>query len=151
MTYVNPAAERLFGGSSAELLGHKMHDMIHYQHPDGKPFPADECAGLQVLQKGTVLSDYENIFIRKDGTFFPVVYSSSPIKSDAGIVGLVLVFRDVTPQNQAKEALQRSETWLQGLIATTQDAVVSIDHVKDGSFYSIRRRRKFLVMRETRS
>jgi two-component system, LuxR family, sensor kinase FixL len=127
VTYVNPAAERLFGWSSAELLGHKMHDMIHYQHPDGKPFPADECAGLQVLQKGTVLSDYEDVFIRKDGTFFPVVYSSSPIKSDAGIVGLVLVFRDVTPQNQAKEALQRSETWLQGLIATTQDAVVSID------------------------
>ena len=127
VTYMNPAAERLFGWSSAELLGRKMHDMIHYQHPDGKPFPADKCAGLQVLQKGTVLSNYEDVFIRKDGRFFPVVYSSSPIKSGGGIVGLVVVFRDVTPQNQAKEALQRSETWLQGLIATTQDAVVSID------------------------
>jgi two-component system sensor kinase FixL len=127
VTYMNPAAERLFGWSSAELLGRKMHDMIHYQHPDGKPFPADECAGLQVLQKGTVLSNYEDVFIRKDGTFFPVVYSSSPLISDAGIVGLVVVFRDVTLQNQAKEALQRSESWLHGLIATTQDAVVSID------------------------
>src|SRR3990172_1153003 len=35
VTYINPAAERLFGWSSAELLGRKMHDMIHYQHPDG--------------------------------------------------------------------------------------------------------------------
>src|SRR6266496_2830684 len=126
-TYINPAAERLFGWSSAELLGRKMHDVIHYRHPDGMPFPADECAGLQVLQKGTVLSNYEDVFIRKDGTFFPVVYSSSPLRSDAGIVGLVVVFRDVTLQNQAKEALQRSESWLHGLIATTQDAVVSID------------------------
>jgi PAS domain-containing protein len=67
----------------------------------------------------------EDVFIRKDGFFRCLC--SSPIKSDAGVVGLVLVFRDVTPQNQAKEALQRSETWLQGLIATTQDAVVSID------------------------
>mgnify|MGYP006196076133 CR=1 FL=1 len=30
------------------------------------------------MQKGTALSDHEDVFIRKDGTFFPVVYSSSP-------------------------------------------------------------------------
>ena len=108
VTYINPAAERLFGWSSAELLGRKMHDVTHYQHPDGTPFPADECAGLQVLQKGTVLSDYEEVFIRKDGTFFPVVYSSSPIKSGGGIVGLVVVFRDMTAQKQAEEALHGS-------------------------------------------
>ena len=120
VTYVNPAAERLFGWSSAELLGRKMHDIIHYQHPDGRPFPADECAGLQVLQSGTVLSDYEDVFIRKDGTFFPVAYSSSPIKSNGGIVGLVLVFRDMTAQKQAEEALHRSREELRALAARLQ-------------------------------
>ena len=120
VTYINPAAERLFGWSSAELLGRKMHDVTHYQHPDGTPFPADECAGLQVLQKGTVLSDYEEVFIRKDGTFFPVVYSSSPIKSGGGIVGLVVVFRDMTAQKQAEEALYRSREELRALAARLQ-------------------------------
>jgi two-component system sensor kinase FixL len=127
VTYINPAAERLFGWSAAGLLGVKMHDMTHYQHPDGRPFPADECAGLQVLQKGTVLSDHEDVFIRKDGTFFPVVYSSSPITSDDGIVGLVVVFRDITLQKQAEVEIRRSAEWLRNLIDTTQDAVVSID------------------------
>jgi two-component system sensor histidine kinase UhpB len=120
VTYVNPAAERLFGWSSAELLGRKMHDVTHYQYPDGKPFPADECAGLQVLQKGVVLSDHEDVFIRKDGTFFPVVYSSSPITSDGGIVGLVVVFRDMTAQKQTEEALRISREDLRALAVRLQ-------------------------------
>jgi len=108
VTYINPAAERLIGWSSAELIGRKLHDVTHYQHPDGRPFPADECAGLQVLQNGTVLSNHQDVLIRKDGTFFPVVCSSSPITSDGGIVGLVVIFRDMTAQKQAEEALHRS-------------------------------------------
>jgi len=123
VTYINPAAERLFGWSSDELQGRKMHDMIHYQHPDGTPFPADECAELQVLQTGTVLSDSEEVFIRKDGTFFPVASSSSPIKSGGGIVGLVVVCRrDVTAQKQAEEALYKSQAELRALAARLQAA-----------------------------
>jgi two-component system sensor kinase FixL len=127
VTYINPAAEQLFGWSSAELMGRRMHDMTHYQHPDGTPFPADECPGLQVLHKGVALADHEDVFIRKDGTFFRVVYSSSPITLEGAIAGLVVVFRDVTAQKQAEEAVQRSASWLSSLIATTQDAVLSID------------------------
>jgi len=123
VTYINPAAERLFGWSSAELLGRKMHDMIHYQHPDGTPFPAAECAGLQVLQTGTALSDSEEVFIRKDRTFFPVACSSSPIKSGGGIVGLVVVCRrEITAQKQAEEALYKSRAELRALAARLQAA-----------------------------
>jgi PAS domain S-box-containing protein len=121
-TYINPAAERLFGWSSEELLGRRMHDMTHYQHPDGSPFPADECAGLQVLRKGMVLSDHEDVFIRKDGTFFPVVYSSSPIAPDGDIIGLVVVFRDMTAQKEAEEALFKSREELRSLAARLQAA-----------------------------
>ena len=120
VTYINPAAERLFGWSSAELIGRKLHDVTHYQHPDGTPFPADECAGLQVLQNGTVLSDHEDVFIRKDGTFFPVVYSFSPIASDGEIIGLVVVFRDMTAQKRVEEALTKSREELRALAARLQ-------------------------------
>jgi PAS domain S-box-containing protein len=123
VTYVNPAAERLFGWSSAELLGRKMHDVVHYRHPDGRPFPAEGCAGLQVLQKGTVLTNYEDVFIRKDGTFFPVVYSSSPIKSAGNIIGLVVVFRDVTARRRAESALQQAQAALKVHAAELEHAV----------------------------
>jgi PAS domain S-box-containing protein len=127
VTYINPTAERLFGWSSAELLGRKMHDVTHYRHADGTLFPADDCPGLQVLHKGVALADHEDVFVRKDGTSFRVVYSSSPIRLEGAVAGLVVVFRDVTVQKQAEETVQRSASWLRSLIATTQDAVLSID------------------------
>jgi PAS domain S-box-containing protein len=52
VTSVNPAGEAILGWTKDELLGKKMHDVTHYKHPDGTPFPASECPGLQVVQKG---------------------------------------------------------------------------------------------------
>ncbi len=109
VTSVNEAAEKLFGYTCAELLGRKMHDVTHYKHQDGKPFPAEECEGLQVLRKGKSLTNHEDVFIRKDGSFFDVVYSSSPILAGSKIIGLVVVFRDVSEKKRAQEALQQSE------------------------------------------
>jgi PAS domain S-box-containing protein len=109
VTYVNPAAEALFGWSQADLLGRKMHDVTHHHHPDGRPFPAAECAGLRVLQEGVVLKEHEDAFIRKDGTFFPVVFSASPLTSGEKTIGIVVGFRDDTQHKQAKQALRASE------------------------------------------
>jgi PAS domain S-box-containing protein len=115
VTFVNPAAERLFGWTREELLGRRMHDVTHYAHPDGSPFPAEECAGLRVLRDGAVLTDHQDVFIRKDGSFFPVTYSASPLREGGRIVGLVVVFRDVT---QAMRALAEREE----LLAVTEHA-----------------------------
>ncbi|HVO91394.1 MAG TPA: PAS domain S-box protein [Terriglobales bacterium] len=123
VTYMNPAAERLFGWSSAELLGRKMHDLTHYRHPDGSYFPADECPALQVLQKETVLSNHEDVFVHKDGTLFDVIYSSAPIRSDDGaVIGLVLVFRDVTARKETEKTLRTSRRELRALAARLQAA-----------------------------
>lgn len=121
VTYVNPTAEALFGWTSAELLGRKMHDLTHYKHPDGSPFPAEECAGLRVLREGTTLRDHEDVFIRKDGSFFPVVYSSAPLKAEGRAVGLVVVFRDISERQRADEAQAR----LAAIVESSDDAIVS--------------------------
>ncbi|HKT35560.1 MAG TPA: PAS domain S-box protein [Nitrospira sp.] len=103
---MNPAAEALFGWTKDELVGRKMHDVTHYKHPDGRPFPAQDCAELQVLHTGVSVLNREDVFIRKDGRSFAVVYSCSPIWSGEDITGLVVLFHDVTEKKHAEDALR---------------------------------------------
>jgi PAS domain S-box-containing protein len=132
VNFMNPAAERLFGWTLDELRGRKMHDVIHYKHRDGTPFPAEDCAGLIVLREGKELTDHEDVFIRKDGRFFDVSYSSSPLREGDEIIGLVVVFRDVTERKQAEAALRESEARYR---ETFDNAAVGIAHVGlDGSW-----------------
>jgi PAS domain S-box-containing protein len=107
VTFINPAAEKLFGWTLAELRGRKMHDVTHYKHRDGTPFPAEDCPGLEVLRKGKTLTGHEDVFVRRDGTFFDVVYSSSPIREDGVITGLVVAFSDITDQIFARQERER--------------------------------------------
>ena len=121
VTFVNPSAAAMFGWTAEELLGKKMHDVIHYKHPDGTPYPADECSGLQVLRKGIALREHEDVFVRKDGTFFPVVLSSSPLKIDEQIIGVVVGFRDDTKRREAEVALQLRSA----IVDSSDDAIIS--------------------------
>jgi light-regulated signal transduction histidine kinase (bacteriophytochrome) len=59
-----------------------------------------------VLQKGTSLINHQDVFVRKDGTCFDVAYSAMPIRAGEEIAGLVVVFRDVTEEKKAEQALR---------------------------------------------
>ena len=110
LTFMNPAAEAMLGWTFDELKGRRMHDMTHHHYPDGRPFPVEECAGFQVVRNGQTLRDYDDVFIRKDGTFLAVSYSSSPLRSDGEIVGLVVVFCDASARRLTEEALKANES-----------------------------------------
>jgi PAS domain S-box-containing protein len=128
VTYVNPAAEAMFGWTNTELLGKKMHDVTHYKHPDGTSFPASDCPGLQVLQRGTELREHEDMFIRKDGSFFPVVFSASPLKKEGQTVGIVVGFRDDTLHREAERAVRESEERFR-LVANTAPVLIWISGI----------------------
>ncbi|MBI5546490.1 MAG: PAS domain S-box protein [Deltaproteobacteria bacterium] len=116
VTSMNPAAEELFGWTFAELRGRKMHDVTHHHYPDGRLFPSSECAGFQVLTHGRPLKNHEDLFIRKDGTFFDVTYSTAPLRDAGGaITGLVVVFGDIGERKRAEEDVKRSREGLKQL------------------------------------
>jgi PAS domain S-box-containing protein len=123
LTTMNPAAEKLFGWKREELVGRKMHEMTHYKHRDGSPFPAHECAGLQVLLNGIALTNHEDTFVRKDGTFFDVMYSASPLVRGGEKEGLIVVFRDITEQKEAAAKLEVSQEALRQLTVSLEEKV----------------------------
>lgn len=100
---MNPAAEALLGWRFAELSGRDMHEMTHHHHRDGTAFPVRESPLSRVVESGEPLTGQEDEFIRKDGSFLPVVYSAAPVREGDEIVGLVVIFRDATEKKRAEE------------------------------------------------
>jgi PAS domain S-box-containing protein len=109
---INPAACQILGYRADELIGKVMHEATHYKHLDGSSFPKKDCAGFKVISDGeTVIMDCD-YFIRKDGSFIPVSYASSPIYQDSKISGAVVVFQDISSRLQQDAALRKAEQHL---------------------------------------
>jgi len=123
VTFMNLSAERQLGWRLDEVIGRNMHSLVHHTHADGTPFPAEDCAGLQVLRDGKMLVEYEDSFIRKDGTFFDVVYSSAALRSGDEITGVVVVFRDITERKRAEEEIR----FQAHLLDAVEQAVIATD------------------------
>ena len=108
--YANPAAVLTLGfDSEDELVGHPSHATIHYARPDGSPFPESECPLLRPRATGHAVRVDEDWFIRRDGAFVPVAYSSAPV-SVAGQRGAVVVFRDISEQRRAEADRRQAES-----------------------------------------
>jgi PAS domain S-box-containing protein len=107
--FANPAAVTLLGYRGPdELIGRMSHETIHYKHPDGTPFPVEECPLLRPRTTGEVVRVDEDWFVRKDGGMFPVSYSSAPVMTGTGRAAVV-VFRDITERRRVEEALRQQE------------------------------------------
>ena len=108
IAYTNPAAESLLGWSGEDLVGRSMHETAHYQHADGTMFPVEECPIYQMLHAGSSSKEHEDLFIRKDGTFFNAIVSCAPLMTDGQADGLVLLCRDITARKRADELLRKA-------------------------------------------
>jgi PAS domain S-box-containing protein len=127
LTSINPAAEAMFGWSSSEVLGKNMHEVVHHKHIDGTPYPAGDCPCVQVLSGGPVVREQEDFFVRKNGSFMPVVYSASPLRREGKISGVVIGFRDDSAQRLVRSALQQSERQLRETLDALPVAVYTTD------------------------
>lgn len=99
--FVNPAAERLTGYAGPELIGRRLHDLLHHSHPDGSHYPAGECPILRPLTDGTRYEG-EDVFWHKDGTSFPVSCTSMPLVQNGSVAGAVVVFRDISERREVE-------------------------------------------------
>jgi PAS domain S-box-containing protein len=103
--YMNCAAERLTGFALSEVLSLDvpLHDIIHHTYPDGSAFPLHECAIDRAFPEHNQTRG-EEVFVHKDGRFYPVAFCASPINDEnSKTVGTIIEVRDITQEKLADE------------------------------------------------
>ncbi len=109
VSYLNPVAEQLTGWGSQEAEGCPLTEVMRIVNE--KTRHAVENPVERVLQEGRVVGlANHTVLIARDGTEVPIEDSAAPIRDANGeLTGVVLVFRDVTNERKAQEAMRRTE------------------------------------------
>ena len=106
---MNPVAEELTGWDRSEATGLPLTEVFRIESAETGE-PCDDPV-TKVLAKGEVvgLANHTNL-VARDGTSCQIADSGAPIRNAAGeIVGVVLVFRDVTEQYRIEDQLRHSQ------------------------------------------
>ncbi|MBF0603741.1 MAG: PAS domain S-box protein [Nitrospirae bacterium] len=112
-TFINNAGAAMIGWQARELIGQHQHVVMHHTKVDGSPYPSEDCPICLTSRDGKPRTMDHEVFWRKDGSFFPVEYTATPILENGEIKGAVVVFRDISERlktaqfNQQLLMLQR--------------------------------------------
>jgi two-component system sensor histidine kinase/response regulator len=127
-TFVNQAATEMLGYSEAEIVGRSIHDLVHYARLDGTPCSPEECPAQQILHDGIPRVIDDEVFWRKDGSAFPVEYSTTPVRKDGVVVGSVVSFRDITQRKRAEEDLLRAKELAEDATKMKSEFLANMSH-----------------------
>ncbi|MFN6946409.1 MAG: PAS domain S-box protein [Cytophagaceae bacterium] len=112
-TFINPAGEKMLGFTFEEISQKPLHYVIHHHRPDGSFYPLEECPIDRALPENFDIRAHEDVFIRKDGTFFPVSCAASPIFSNGVPIATVIEVRDITEEKLWKQEIEDNNQELQ--------------------------------------
>ncbi|MGB0909103.1 MAG: PAS domain S-box protein [Nitrospirales bacterium] len=127
MTFANPEAAALIGCSVDELVGKPQHAILNHTQLDGTPYSQEDCPIYKSFQDGFINRVEDDIFWRKDGTSFPVSFTSTPIWEDDKIVGAVVTFKDISERKRELEELESSVSLLHATLDSTTDGILVAD------------------------
>jgi len=109
VTFMNPVAERLIGVPRDSARGKNILDVFPIFNELTR-LPAENPVA-KVMKLGAVVEMANHTVLEStDGTLIPIEDSAAPIRDDKNrLLGVVLVFRDVTKEHQTQEVMRRTE------------------------------------------
>ncbi len=116
LTFVNSAAAQMLGYRVREITGRHGHKVWHHSRADGSPYPESECPICAACKDGIIRRMKNEVFWKKDGTNFPVAYTSTPILEGGNLIGSVVTFSDITKRRKEEEELRKHRQHLRKLV-----------------------------------
>lgn len=109
VTFLNPVAEKLTGTRLAQSLGKPIGEVFPIFNESTKQPVEDPVK--KVLELGHVVGLANHTVLQNsDGRLIPIEDSAAPIRDDLNhLLGVVLVFRDVTSERKAQELMRKTE------------------------------------------
>jgi PAS domain S-box-containing protein len=109
VAFMNPVAESLIGTRFARVKGRDISDVLAIFNEFTGAVSQDPVK--KVMQEGKVVGLANHTVLKHaDGRLIPIEDSAAPIRDDMGeLIGVVLVFRDVTNERKTQDLLRRSE------------------------------------------
>jgi len=128
ITFINHAACCMLGYTAEQALGQRAHELFHHSRPDGRPYPASECAADQDWRAGTEMRADDETYWHADGHAVPVALASHPISEKGKIVGAVVSVVDVSAQRAAAVARERALVAAENLARARSEFLANMSH-----------------------
>ena len=140
VNYLNPVAEKLTGWTLAAAIGVEVEQIFRIINETTRK-PVEQPV-RKVIERGlTVGLGNHTLLIARDGSERPIDDSAAAIKDARGnVVGVVLIFRDITERRQAEMAIDSAREYAESIVMTVREPLLVLDaqlHVRTAnrSFY----------------
>jgi len=136
VNYLNPVAEALTGWSLAEAEGVEVEQVFRIINETTRQ-PVEQPV-RKVIERGlTVGLGNHTLLVSRDGSERPIDDSAAAIKDARGdVVGVVLIFRDITERRVAELALESAREYAESIVSTVREPLLALDaelHVKSAN------------------
>ncbi|MFK5894545.1 MAG: transporter substrate-binding domain-containing protein [Pseudomonadota bacterium] len=123
VNFINPAALQMLSYNENEILGQKIHPLIHHSYADSSAYPVEKCPMYHAFKEGKTSQVDNEVLWRKDGSSFPVEYNVRPIEKDNIISGSVVTFRNITERKNAHDLLIKQQHEIQEIHKHTRESI----------------------------
>ena len=126
--FVNKACLNILGYESADqIVGKDFHMLAHHHYPDGREYPPEECSIRLGARNNVSFYSDDDMFIKSDGSFFPVEVRTHLILREGHRDGMVLTFTDITERKRDHANIEQLNNKLSLLLESTGEGIFGVD------------------------
>lgn len=132
VTELNQTAEKITGWSPAEAFGKPIEEVFRIVNAITRDVVENPVKNVRETGHSVGLANH-TVLIGRNGSEYHIADSASPIKDDLGnMLGIVLIFRDVSREYREYEILRENERMFRSMFVESHTPMLLIDPI-DGS------------------